>query len=157
LVQILRSHVLEGAFADGFHIGTVHHCGGGILEVTTVLVATQLHDIRADPRPVLVEPPPGNRRIATLGVYYSKAAGAYGGGGALTINHTNSANTLIGTINHGEITTASARSGWASLPALTGTSTNFALPTDGLDINSSSDFTGAGGDLTIVVRYVEVE
>ena len=155
-MQILRSHVLDGGYADGFHIGTVHHCGGALLEVTTVLVAAQLHVIRADPRPVLVEPPPGSRRIATLGVYWSKAAGAYTSGGALTINHTNSANTLIGTINAGDIRNASATSGWATRPALSGTPSTFELPDDGLDLNSTGNFAGNGGDLTIVVRYVEV-
>ena len=156
MVTIARSNVIGGAEADPFHVGTVHHCGGGILERTTVLVAAQLHDIRADPRPVLVPPPSGGLRLAVFGVYFSKATGAYTGGGALTINHTSSANTLVGTINHGDLTAAAARSGWAILPALTGTASTFALPDDGLDINSSGDFSGAGGDLTIVVRYVEV-
>ena len=156
MVQISRSHVIDGAADHVFHVGSVNHCGGGIVEVTNVLVAAQLHVIRADPRPVLVEPPLAGRRIAVIGVYWSKEAGAYSSGGALTINHTNLANSLIGTINAGDIRNASATSGWATLPALTGTPVAFPVPDDGLDLNSSGNFQGNGGDLTITVRYIQV-
>ena len=150
-----RDNVIHGAGEDSFHIGTVHHCGKEVLLEETVLTAANLQDLSGTP--VVVLPAlPDSLRAAVLGVYYSKATGAYTAGSAITINYTDSGNTLVATIPVANIRQATASEGWATRAPQTGTAANFVVPEGALDANATADFAGDGGSLTITVRYVEV-
>ena len=154
---IERNNVVPGAVDDTYHVGTVHHCGKEVLTHTTVLTAAQLHAISATPVDVLPDRLiPGSIQAAVLGIYYSKEAGAYTSGAALTLNYKDSGNTLVATIPVGRVRSNTAVTGWATMPAMSGTPSSFTLPTEGIDANAASNFHGGGGDLSITVRYVEV-
>lgn len=152
---IPRDFVIAGADEDPFHVGTVHHCGKEVLLRETVLRAADLQNLSGTPVVVLPALPDG-LKAAVLGVYYSKAAGAYTNGAAVTINYTDSGNTLAASIPVANVRQATANDGWATRATQSGTAATFEVPEGGLDANASAGFSGDGGDLTITVRYIEV-
>ena len=155
MVQISRTNVIDGAADDTEHLGTVFHCGREVLLHEVGLTRAQvqaLHTTAVVILPALV----GSRKIAVLGVYYVKAAGAYSGGGTVSIHHLDTAGTLVGGLPSSQMRNAGRRDGWFSRAGQSGDPSTFAVPEAGLDVRTGSAYTGAGGDLSITVRYVEV-
>ena len=150
-----RSNVISGAKDDPFHVASVFHCNHQPINHEVTLSRSQIHDLNGTPVELLPQGVNG-ASFEVLGVYYSKAAGAYSGGAAITINRTDSSNTLVATIPVSDMRSASAADGWATIPALSGTPDAQAVIEEGVDANTATAFTGAGGALTLTVRYVEV-
>ena len=152
---IPRDNVIPGAQDDSYHIGDIFHCDHQPINHEVTLSRAEVQALNGTAVDVLPQGTNG-QSFEVLGVYYSKAAGAYAGGAAVTINRTDTSNTLVATIPVANMRAAGAMAGWATIPALTGLPGTQAIIEEGIDANTSTAFTGDGGDLTITVRYVEV-
>ena len=150
---IARSNVISGVQDDSYS------APGGSMGVQTaevVMVAADVHDLDSAPV-VLLERPASGRGYVVLGVYSHKAADAYGGGSAVTVNYQNGANTLVATIPLNHFIATGTDSRWATPAALSGTPAAQSVLGSGIDMNATVAFTGAGGDVTVTVQYVEVD
>ena len=152
---IARTNVIHGAQDDDFHVGDVFHCDHQPINHSATLTRAQVHDLHNTSIDVLL-PVANGPSFEILGVYYSKASGAYSGGAAITINRKDSGTTLVATIAASNMRSAGVSSGWATLPALSGTPDAQAVIEEGVDASTTTAFTGAGGSLTITIRYVNV-
>ena len=156
MVQITRTHVIDGAAIDDFHVGVVQHCGGLVLTRTTVLRTSQVHGLNS-PKQLLDNPTDPDMRFVVLGIYWSKEAGAYTAGGTINIDHRDPSTTTIAAIAATDIHQAAASAGWAARRGLSGLPVDYPVIEGGLQAAAGSRFSGAGGDLTFTIRYVEVE
>ena len=136
------------------HIGSIHHCGRAVKKFSFTMNAGNLNALSTalEFMPALEH----NLKIGVLGVYFSKTAGAYTGGSAVSIRYNTTGTPAVASIPASQVRSSGATSGWATLAAQTGVPADFAIPEDGLEAVASSDFSGSGGDLTITVRYIEV-
>ena len=155
MVQIGRTSIIEGAVDDTEHLGTVFHCGREVLLHRATVTRAQVHAIRSTPA-LLMPALQGGRKIAVIGCYYVKEAGGYTGGGTVRVRYDNTANTVVGSLPSSQMRHALARDGWFGLPGQSGDPSTFEVPDGGLDLNTTADYAGDGGDLTITIRYVEV-
>ena len=155
VAQISRTNVIGGAKDDHFHVGDVFHCNHQPINHSVTLTRAQIHALDSAAIDLLLLSANGPN-FEVLGVYFSKESGAYSGGAAITINRKNNADTLVATIAASNMRSAGASSGWATIPALSGTPDAQVVIGEGVDVSTTTAFTGAGGDLTITVRYVDV-
>ena len=98
-----------------------------------------------------------SKAIAVLGVHYSKASGAYSGGAACHIQYKDPANTRVANITAATMRANSQQGGW-DMADRTGNPTansNQTLLPQGIEITTATAYTGAGGDLTMHVLYLE--
>lgn len=151
---IPRDNVVPGATDDMLHIGTVVHCEAR--PVRTLSLTLEASDLQGISTAVDLIGALTGASISVIGVYYSKAAGAYTGGGNLTIQYGDSGNTEIASIAVAEIRDSDATSGWATRASLSGTPSGYSLPTEGVEVLASANFADDGGTLTLTVLYVEV-
>ena len=150
---IPRTSVIPGAQDDTFSVDG--GSSGGVLTVTVGLTRAQMHDI-SNPIELVADPGAG-LGIAVLGVYSAKAAGAYTAGGALQVEYDATGTADIASVPVTPFRSAATDSRWATPEAITGTPSAFAVPGGGVQVQASADFAGAGGDVTLAVKYVVVD
>ena len=156
MTLIGRSALIIGADNDEWHRNGLGHCDAEPpVTANTAITRTEVQAL--DTTAVDLVSPNHGKRLVPVGVYYSKASGAYVDGADVTIQFKDAANTLVATIDASEMNSASAESGWATRATLAGTPDTQPLPIEGLEIVTSVAFTGAGGALEIDVIYFEVE
>ena len=152
---ISRTNVIDGAELDEFHVGTVNHCGGHVLTMTTVFSRAEVHGLNR-PKRILADPTDG-RRFVVVGVYWSKEAGAYTGGGTVNVDHRDPSTTTIAGIAVGSIRQTAASSGWAHRAGQSGLPADYPTYPGGVQLATNQRFQGDGGALTVTVRYIEIE
>ena len=153
MTTIERTSVILGAENDNFHVNGLVHCDHAQpVQAAVTLDSTAVRGL--DTALHLVDSAPG-KKIEPLGVYYSKEAGAYGGGAAITLRF--GSGHVVATIPLADITSASAEAGWADRANQSGTPESQAAPSDSVQILTGTAFTGNGGDLAITLIYLEVE
>ena len=150
---IARTNVISGAQDDDFALETDAE---QVRLRTLDLVPSQIQNLHNAGLEILASPPDG-LGYAILGVYSSKAASAYADGAAVTLNYTDDADTLVATIPVAHFTAAATDSRWATRPALSGAPNAQAIPAAGVEMSTSTGFTGDGGDITVTIRYVLVK
>ena len=155
MVQIARTNIIGGASDDPDHIGTVFHCGREINLLQVLVPRAQVHSLNTTPV-VLLPALPDGRKIAVLGVYYRKAAGAYAGGQTVHVRYINPMNNVVGSLPSSQMRNVLSRDGWFGRAGQSGDPSTFAVPEGGLDLNTTAAYTGDGGDLSVTIRYVEV-
>ena len=153
MVLIDRTNVIGGATNDSFRVPGVSG-GSGLLTADVVLSRADVQAL--DDTPIELLPAVAGNKYVVLGVYASKAAGAYAGGAAVTINYTDSGDTLVATIAVAHFRASGTDTRWASNPGLSGLPSAHAIPTDSVDCSTGTEFTGDGGDVTLTVLYLEI-
>ena len=144
MVVIAREEVIQGAENDSFHIDHLFHCAHSQPTVASISISrAQMHALNGTP--INLFDPPAGRSIYPLGVFFTKLAGAYGGGAAVTVNFKNSVTTLVATLARSELTNAAETSGYATRAPLAGLPEAQPDPRDGVDVNVATAFTGNGG------------
>ena len=155
MVTIARDEVIPGAENDPFHINQMYHCAHSQPTVASISISrAQVHALNGTPIDLLI--PPVGRSIYPLGVFFTKLAGAYGGGAAVSVNFKNSGNTLVATIALSQLTNAAETSGYATRAPLAGLPEAQLDPRDGVDVNVATAFTGNGGELQLDLVYLEL-
>lgn len=152
---IPRVNVIPGAQNDPFHVDLEFHCEMQPVHQVRVFTRSQIQGLF--PTNVEIVPVAVDRRIVVLGVYYDKASGAYTDGGDITILYEDPTGTLIATIPVANMRAGGQREGWATLAPLSGTPDTVAIPDSGVQVHAPADFTGNGGNLTLTVRYLDIE
>ena len=148
---IPRNNVIAGAVDNTFRVS-----GASVLLMEVTLDNAAVHDLDSSPVVLLPAPSPG-RVCAILGVFYQKRSGGFTGGGVVNINYTDAGNTLVATIAATHFTNSGATSQWATRANQTGALAAQSPPSAGVDISTGTAFTGAGGEVIVNVRYVEVD
>ncbi len=154
---IPRSRVIPGAKDDDFHVvDNRTHYPRVVQTATVTLTAADVQGLDATTVEIL-EAPESGRAYAVLGVHASKAAGAYGGGAAVPVEYADNDGTNIASIPLAHFTAGGTDARWATRVALAGLPAAQVVPAAGIRVGTvGTAFTGAGGDVTITVRYVEV-
>ena len=155
MVTIARDEVVQGAQNDSFHIHQLYHCAHSQPTVASISISrAQMQALNATP--IDLFDPPAGRSIYPLGVFFTKMAGAYGGGADVIVNFKNSVNTLVATISRSQLTNAAETSGYATRAPQTGLPEAQPDPRDGVDVNVATAFTGNGGELLLDLVYLEL-
>ena len=156
LPLIERTDVIEGAENDEFHPDGLVHCTiTNPARFNHTLNRSAVHGLTS---PVgIVGGRAGIKRIVVLGVYYSKATGAYAGGAAVAVHFSDPATTSIATIPATVLRNAAAVTGWAERATLAGSPESQPLVVGGIQLSTATAYTGAGGNLTVSVIFLEVE
>ena len=143
---IARSNVIAGASAAEAR---------RVQSRSVTLQASDVQGMNASPVTLLPQPSPGMAYVV-LGVYSSKAADAFAAGGVATVRFDDATNTAIATIPVAHFTDAAADARWATRSAQSGTPGAQSVPGAAVEITCGTAFTGSGGDVTMTVRFIEV-
>lgn len=154
MTLIRRNNIIPGATNDNYHVSGEEHCLFGTLPgtVTRTLDADAVHNLHTTPFAVVSNQ---NNRVVPIGVYYSKATGAYTGGSAVTVSY--SGGKVIATIPVTALRNAAAVTGWATRAQQSGTPETYEVPRGGVEVKAATAFAGAGGDLEVQLLMVEAE
>ena len=151
---IPRDNVIPGARNDDFALDG-EFLTDGLPKTHVVNVArADIHALNTTNLDIMPARP-GGRRIAILGIYYDKLAGGYSGGAAITLHATGAGAPQVGSIAATEMRQSGARTGWGGIQNRTGVPADQETPEGGLRIQTSTAYTGAGGDLEITIYYLE--
>jgi len=155
---IPRSRVIPGARDDDYHVDDTYHTGQMPKTASVTLTKTDMVALNATPITLLADPPAGHKYVV-LACHVEKATGAYGGGAQVTVNHTDTDSTQAVSFPLARFTSAAVQNQWVPR-TYTGDVDDVTDPDGGLDINTATAFTDTGddgGDVTITVRYIQVE
>jgi len=155
---IPRERVIPGARDDDYHVDSTYHTSQQPRTASVTLTKTDMVALNATPVTLLADPPAGHKYVV-LACHVNKATGGYGAGAPVTVNHTDTDSTVAASFPLARFTAAAVQNQWISR-TYTGDVDDVTDPDGGLDINVGTAFTDAGddgGDVTITVRYIQVE
>ena len=147
---ISRSNVIKGSSPDAFA-----RAGAPLRTRLVTLNAATVQGLDSAPVVLLPNPPSGIGYLVH-GVYSDKAAGEYDDGAVVTVNYQDASATQIASIPRGHFTATSQDGRWATRSALSGLPSSQTPQGFGVNLNTATAYTGAGGDVTLTIVYVEV-
>ena len=145
---IQRSNVTPGAQDDTYRVNPVV---AKAQTQRTVLSTEQVRSLDTESQPLTPTPSIG-RSIEVLSVFVEKAAGGYAQPKPLSLRY-GAEGEEVARIGAAILRDTDERTGWADLQP-----TGLGRPTGAAVTAAATDpYQGDGGELTITVRYVEVE
>ena len=159
---IPRQNVIPGAQDDTYSVGSGGVVVGPapvVLSTTVTITRDEMHDISTTPIEVFSGLGSG-RQIVVLGVYLTKHAGAYTTTRTLNLEYTSGTPTSVGSVAGTHFGGAGTQNSWAVLtnPLVTVAPADVDEPVNAsIQATANNDFAGAGGDVDVTVRYIEVE
>ena len=152
LNTIARSNVIAGARDDTFRVSGRPTGAGTVQNATIAIPNAEMLTIGTVPVE-LVAAAPALHGIVVVSIELTKAADAYGGNRVMTFRH-GSAGVAWGTVGALTFANAAALTVHAdpSLPTA-----DFPTIAATLNATASGNYTGAGGDVSVTVKYIVIE
>ena len=143
-----RENVIPGSKDDTFHVDPYHSSHAGALTATVTLNAAAMQAINTTPQE-LVPAPADGASIDIISIRVQKAAGGFSGSNPLQFRYGTGASVA-------EVPAAILTGGGATNAYADPVTPSTPLPPADMALNAyaSANYTGAGGAVTITVKYV---